>query len=146
MRVIKFIVIHCTATPQTTTVESIQRYWRTPKPKGNGWKDPGYHHIIKPDGSIIDLHPIDKPSNGVQGHNARSIHISYIGGIDAKKRAIDNRTDAQKTAQICLLKKYHAMFPDAIICGHRDFLKKGKPGWKDCPSFDVEEWLKTVEI
>lgn len=146
MRSITHIVLHCTATPQTTTVESIQRYWRTAKPKGNGWKDPGYHHIIKPDGTIVDLHPIEKPSNGVAGHNAHSIHISYIGGVDKKGNALDNRTDAQKAAQIELLKKYKAMFPDAFICGHRDFLKKGKPGWKDCPSFDVAEWLKTVEI
>jgi len=28
MREIKYIVIHCTATPQSATVASIQRYWR----------------------------------------------------------------------------------------------------------------------
>lgn len=142
MRSITHIVLHCTATPQTTTVESIQRYWRTPKPKGNGWKDPGYHHIIKPDGTVADLHPIEKVSNGVAGHNAHSIHISYIGGVDSKGNALDNRTDAQKAAQIELLKKYKAMFPGVVICGHRDFAGVKK----SCPSFDVAKWLEVVKI
>lgn len=142
MRKITHIVLHCTATPQNTTVESIQRFWKAPKPKGNGWKSPGYHHIIKADGTIVDLLPIEQVSNGVAGHNAKSIHISYIGGVDDKGEAIDNRTDSQKAAQIKLLKKYHAMFPDAIICGHRDF-----PGVKkSCPSFDVKTWLKTIQL
>lgn len=142
MRSITHIILHCTATSPMTTVESIQKYWRTPKPKGQGWKSPGYHHIIKADGTIVDLLPIDQVSNGVAGHNAHSINISYIGGVDSKGKAIDNRTDAQKAAQITLLKKYHAMFPNAIICGHRDF-----PGVKKaCPSFDVKTWLKTIQF
>lgn len=138
MRKIKHIVLHCTATPQNTTVESIQRYWKNEL----GWKSPGYHHIILTDGTIVDLLPISAISNGVAGHNAHSIHISYIGGIDDKKQAIDNRTDAQKGAQIQLLRQYHAMFPDAVICGHRDF-----PGVKkSCPSFNVAAWLKGINF
>lgn len=138
MRKITHICLHCTATPQTTTVESIQRFWRAPKPKGNGWTKPGYHHIIKPDGTVVDLLPIDQISNGVAGHNANSIHISYIGGIDGKGNAIDNRTPSQIQAQIELLKKYKAMFPNAVILGHRDFPNVQKK----CPSFDVKAWLE----
>ena len=138
MRKITHIVLHCTATAQTAKVAGILNYWKNTL----GWKSPGYHHLIEPEGTVKDLLPIDQPSNGVRGHNAHSIHISYIGGIDGKGRALDNRTDAQKAAQIALLKKYKTMFPGAIICGHRDF-----PGvTKECPSFDVKEWLKTVEL
>lgn len=138
MRTITHIVLHCTATPQATTVASIRRYWKDVKK----WKSPGYHHIIVPDGTIANLLPIEEVSNGVAGHNANSIHISYIGGIDSKGNALDNRTDAQKATQVELLKKYKAMFPDAIICGHRDF-----PGVKkSCPSFDVKTWLKTIQL
>lgn len=142
MRDINYIINHCTATPQTATVEGIQNYWRNEK----GWKSPGYHHIILPNGTIVDLLPIEKVSNGVAGHNSNSINISYIGGIDAKGKAIDNRTEAQKAAQITLLKKYHTMFPKAIICGHRDFLIPGKPGWKECPSYDVKTWLGDIKF
>lgn len=138
MRRIDHIVLHCTATPQTTTVKSIQNYWK----KELGWKSPGYHFIILPDGTIIELLPIEQVSNGVAGHNAHGINISYIGGVDEKGRAIDNRTDAQKAAQISLLRKHHAMFPEAVICGHRDFPNVAK----SCPSFDVAIWLKEINF
>jgi N-acetylmuramoyl-L-alanine amidase len=142
MRRIDYIVLHCTATPQTTTIESIQNYWKNKL----GWKSPGYHFIIKPDGSVVNLLPIDHPSNGVAGHNAHSIHISYIGGVDIKGRAVDNRTDLQKKSQVDLIKNFLDVFPDAEVLGHRDFLVKGSPKWKECPSFDVRDWLKTVDL
>ena len=138
MRNINHIVLHCTATPQTTTIESIQRYWR----QTLGWKSPGYHYIIKADGTAVNLQPIEKPSNGVAGHNHDSIHISYIGGIDRDGHPLDNRTPAQKLTQIELLKKFKAMFPNADIRGHRDFAGVKK----SCPSFDVKEWLECVGL
>lgn len=142
MRVIENLVLHCTATPQTTTVQSILNYWKAPKPKGNGWKDPGYHYLIKPDGEAVNLHPIEKPSNGVAGHNYNSIHISYIGGIDGKGKAVDNRTDAQKQTMIKLLLQFKKQFPKAKILGHRDF-----PGVsKSCPSFDTKDWCGCVGL
>lgn len=138
MRRIMNIVLHCTATPQTATIASIQKYWR----EVLGWKSPGYHWIIKPDGEAVSLLPIYQVSNGVAGYNAHSIHISYIGGIDKKGKAIDNRTALQKEKTIELLKILKKQFPDAHICGHRDF-----PGVKkECPSFDVKEWLKSINI
>lgn len=138
MRKITHIVLHCTATPQTSSVTSIQKYWK----ETLKWKSPGYHHIIKASGEVVNLWPIEKPSNGVAGHNANSIHISYIGGVDGKGRAVDNRTGAQIQGQIDLLRKYKAMFPAAKILGHRDF-----PGVsKECPSFDVRSWLDCVGL
>lgn len=137
MRKINNLVLHCTATPQSATVESIQRHWRVV----NKWKNPGYHFLILPDGTVVELLSIDKVSNGVAGHNSDSIHISYIGGVDKKGKAIDNRTDLQKAAQIKILKDLKKKFPDAVICGHRDF-----PGVKkECPSFDVKSWWSGVE-
>lgn len=137
MRTINNIVLHCTATPQNTSIESIQRYWKEEKK----WKTPGYHYIIKPDGTAVNLVPIEKVSNGVENHNHDSIHISYIGGIDKHGFPFDNRTPAQKKTQIELLKKYKTLFPKAQILGHRDFNKR-----KACPSFDVKAWLRTVSL
>jgi N-acetylmuramoyl-L-alanine amidase len=162
MRKINNIVLHCTAGPQTQTVEVIQAYWRS-----IGWKTDGYHHIIKPDGTIVDLVPIEKPSNGVAGHNADSIHICYIGGVEVKKgvndkgkpinvigKALDNRTPEQIISQIQLIVKYKEMFPNAKVLGHRDFSPdKNRDGiiqpseWmKTCPSFSVREWLDCVGL
>lgn len=134
MRTINNIVLHCTATQPEAKVEAIRNYWKN----SLGWKSPGYHYVIEADGTINHLHPEDKPSNGVAGHNANSIHISYIGGIDALGKAKDTRTAAQKEAMLKLLLNIKLRYPAARILGHRDF-----PGVaKACPSFDVAAWLK----
>ena len=133
MREIKYIVLHCTATDQSAKVESIQRYWR----ENLGWNSPGYHWIILPNGSLRMLQDISKPTNGVAGYNANSIHISYIGGKDR-----DDRTDQQKKAMYELVKKLMKDFPKAEVKGHRDF-----PGVKKaCPNFEVKTWLKEVNL
>lgn len=132
MRTIKYIAIHCTATPQTATIDSIRNYWKNVLK----WKQPGYHYIVKPDGSVINLLDIDKISNGVKGYNHETINISYIGGIDeASGNPKDTRTDAQKVAIKNLLIQLRAKFPHAIIQGHRDFPNVKKA----CPSFDAKK-------
>lgn len=147
MRRIDNIVIHCTATPQTTTIESIRNYWK----KNLGWQNPGYHFLIKPNGEAVNLQPIDKPSNGVAGHNANSIHLSYIGGVDGGGKAVDNRTIQQKETLLRLVKQFKAQFPAARVLGHRDFSPdrngNGKvDSWeriKECPCFDAIPEYKT---
>ena len=136
MREIKFLAVHCTATPQTATVSSIQNYWKNVLK----WKMPGYHFIIKPDGEVVQLLEIEKVSNGVKGFNSVSINISYIGGVDAQNKPIDNRTEAQKKALLDLLKKLKKQFPKAIIQGHRDFPEVKKA----CPSFNAKEEYKNL--
>ena len=136
MREIKYIAVHCTATPQTATVSSIQNYWKNVLK----WKMPGYHFIIKPNGEVVQLLEIEKVSNGVKGFNSVSINISYIGGVDSKNRPTDNRTPAQKKALFDLLKKLKKQFPKAIIQGHRDFPEVKKA----CPSFDAKEEYKNL--
>ncbi|MCU7615658.1 N-acetylmuramoyl-L-alanine amidase [Chryseobacterium sp. PBS4-4] len=138
MRSIKYLVLHCTATPQNTTIESIKNYWKNTL----GWKSPGYHFMIKADGEVVNTLPIEQISNGVAGYNTPSIHISYIGGVDQNEKPIDNRTDAQKASQIKLLKELRKKFPNAEIKGHRDFPKVNKA----CPSFDVKAWLKSINF
>lgn len=95
MREIKYIVCHCTATDQDATVEGIKRFWK----KNLGWRNPGYHFLIEKDGTIHNLQPIEKPSNGVRGYNTNSIHVSYIGG-----KLQDDRTDEQSTQFTQLLR------------------------------------------
>ena len=130
MREIKYIVLHTTASPQNQPVKEILNYWRNV----NGWKSPGYHFLIKADGTYEQLLDISKPSNGVAGYSDHSIHISYIGGANG----VDNRTQGQIGTQIFLVKKYMTMFPNAEVKGHRDF-----PGvTKTCPNFDVSEWMR----
>jgi N-acetylmuramoyl-L-alanine amidase len=138
MREINNIVLHCTATSHEASVEAIQRYWR----EVMGWRSPGYHWLIKANGVAVQLWPIDKPSNGVKGHNHDSLHISYIGGVDKNLNAVDTRTGLQKQTMFELVKRYKEMFPHARVLGHRDF----KGVTKECPSFDVADWCNCVGL
>lgn len=128
--------MHCTATSQNTSISSIQNYWKNQL----GWRMPGYHFIIKPDGEVVSLLPIEQVSNGVQGFNHESINISYVGGIDEKVVPKDNRTLAQKASLLKLLTELKQKFPKAIIQGHRDFPNVKKA----CPSFDAKKEYQHV--
>lgn len=130
MRTIKYIGVHCTATSPKAKISSILNYWRNYK----GWKNPGYHFIIRPDGSYENIHPIERIANGVRGYNRLSIHIAYIGGIDRYGNPKDTRTPQQKATLIYLIEQHKEFFPKAKILGHRDFSKNIK---KACPSFDA---------
>lgn len=136
MREIKYIAVHCTATPQTTTVESIKHYWKTHL----GWKMPGYHFIIKADGEVIQLLDLKEVSNGVKGYNAQTVNVCYIGGIDRLGKPIDNRTPQQKESLKRLLKELKTKFKTAIIQGHRDFPNVKKA----CPCFDAKTEYKNL--
>lgn len=149
MRTISHIVFHCTGGSQKQSLQSIQAWWRS-----MGWRRPGYHHLVMPDGKVHDVLPIEQVSNGVQGFNANIINIAYVGGVGPDGRVLDNRTEAQKVALLMLAKKYRNQFPAATICGHRDFSPdKNRNGkidpseWmKACPSFSVRAWLAENRI
>ncbi|MCP1997295.1 N-acetylmuramoyl-L-alanine amidase [Flavobacterium sp. HSC-61S13] len=146
MRKVNRIVIHCTGAKQSQTVESIKVFWKS----SLGWNNPGYHRIISSDGTVTELAAPEQIANGVAGYNANSYHISWIGG----QNGIDNRTIEQKCVLRQEVLRAKEMFPTAIIVGHRD-LSPDLNGdgvispneWtKECPSFEVKEWLKQQNI
>jgi N-acetylmuramoyl-L-alanine amidase len=135
MRKIKHIVLHCTATRSNATVGSIQSYWRSVLK----WKKPGYHKIIRADGSVAQLAEDEETTNGVGGHNSTCIHISYVGGTDANGvTTADTRTAAQLATMERLCREYKKKYPDAEIVGHNDFTDL-----KTCPNFDAKKWAKS---
>lgn len=146
MREIKYIAVHCTAGPQRQTIADLQSEF-----KRKGWKNPGYHYVISPDGKITQLLDEGKISNGVKGYNSVSVNVAYIGGI-ADGKATDNRTDAQKKSLRQLLANLKRKYPEAVIQGHRDFSpdanKNGRiepHEWvKMCPCFDAREEYKDL--
>lgn len=131
MREIKYIFVHCTATPQDAAVENIQKYWR----EHLGWKNPGYHILIDKDGIKHRLLEDQSISNGVGGDfNKYGLHVSWIGGKDE-----DNRTDAQKYALKQVLTEWKSKYTAAEILGHRDawFKYKYEKARKACPRFNA---------
>ncbi|RZJ85845.1 MAG: N-acetylmuramoyl-L-alanine amidase [Chryseobacterium sp.] len=150
MRNILYIIFHCTGANPKQTVESIKNYWKMPEPKGKGWKQVGYHHLVDFYGVDHQLATDDKITNGVAGFNSNAIHISYIGGENWK----DTRTAEQKVTLEKLARYYHAKYPKAKIKGHRDFSPdKNGDGkidpseyMKFCPAFEVSTWIKELGL
>ena len=134
MRIIKYIVIHCTATQPNVKKESILNYWKNTLK----WKSVGYHRLIDANGIIHELANYDQITNGVKGYNSESIHFSYIGGIDEAGRPKDTRTIKQKESLLYLVEKAKKKYPEAIVLGHKDF----KGVVKACPSFDAKTEYK----
>lgn len=142
MRTIKFIAVHFTASYQTETIDGLRKEF-----KRKGWKNPGYHYVVSPDGKVTQMLLDEKISNGVKGFNSISINVAYIGGIDSNGKPIDNRSAEQKKSLRILLKMLHKKYPNAIIQGHRDFspdLNKNDKiepfeYIKACPCFNAKE-------
>ena len=68
-----------------------------------------------------------------KGHNATSIGICYVGGMDKNKNAKDTRNEAQRAAMDKLIDSLREEYPEATIHGHNEFAAKA------CPSFDVQK-------
>jgi N-acetylmuramoyl-L-alanine amidase len=134
-RKVSRLVFHCTATPQTATVSGISKYWKDTL----GWKSPGYHIIVKPDGSWTQLSDFNNITNGVAGINSTSLHISYIGGVDSKGKAIDNRTEKQKEIFEAVYRLFKEKMPKLTFHAHYEFTNKA------CPSFNVKDWIGSLE-
>ena len=124
-RNIKRLILHCTATNQDASVSAIKKYWKNKL----GWKNPGYHIIVKPDGSWTYLLDFNKISNGVAGYNSTSINVSYIGGIDSNGDAIDNRTKEQKEIFDVIVNEFKNKLT-LTVHGHNQFSNKGCPSFK----------------
>lgn len=129
-RRINAIIVHCTATPpgMKVTVDDIDR-WH----KARGWKGIGYHYVVDLDGTVYQGRPADCVGAHCRGHNAHSIGVCYIGGLDAHNRPADTRTPEQKEALLRLMTVLKKRYPDAKVYSHRRFTNKA------CPCFDAEK-------
>lgn len=132
---IKYLTIHCAATPEGRDVspETIE-VWDKAK-----FGRRSYHWIVTLDGAMSRRLQDDVLGAHTGGHNTGNIGVCYVGGVDKAMRfARDTRTDAQKAALLTLCRTYRARYPGIVIRGHRDWPDVRK----DCPSFDVASWLK----
>jgi N-acetylmuramoyl-L-alanine amidase len=149
-RKVNLIIIHCADTFARMDIGAKEiRQWHTdPPPKGRGWADIGYHFIIRRDGTIETGRDTDKDGDiyeevgaHVAGWNSNSIGICMIGGKGDDGKAENNFTGKQFATLETLLRIIKADYPKATVHGHREF-----QAGKQCPSFDVQEWLKGKKI
>ena len=134
-RIITDIVIHCMATRawQDYSADDLRRMH-----KAQGWADIGYHYVVRLDGTIEPGRDVDKIGAHVSGHNANSIGVVYVGGLDNQGKAKDTRTENQKNALLNLLLDLRQLYPNARISGHRDF----SPDLNGNGTIEPYEWVK----
>ena len=78
--------------------------------------------------------------------------VLYVGGINKKGKAVDNRTEEQKKSLITLLTQLKKKYPNAEILGHRDISPDRNHNgvvdpWeriKECPCFDAKVEYKDI--
>lgn len=146
---IKRIVIHCTATREGQDIDAATiRRWH----KDKGWRDIGYHFVVRLDGTVERGRAEDQAGSHVQGFNTGSIGVVYVGGLSAQGAAKDTRTPLQTVSLARLVTELVKAYPGAQVMGHRD-LSPDKDGdgvvekheWlKECPCFDVKAWWSGV--
>jgi N-acetyl-anhydromuramyl-L-alanine amidase AmpD len=133
---IRFLTIHCAATPEGRDVSPQQiEAWDKAK-----FGQKSYHWIVALDGSMHKSLFDGQLGAHVGKHNTGNIGVCYIGGVDAHGNPKDTRTEAQKKSLLTLVRTYRSRYPGIKILGHRDWPNVHKA----CPSFDVDEWLTEV--
>ncbi len=143
---IKYLIIHCTATPPELIVtKQMIEQWHLIE---RGWSKLGYSDIIHQDGRLENLTDYNTDNIldyneitwGVKGLNGISRHIVYTGGVDEDFKPCDTRTKAQKESLLTYVKFMILRYPDIKIAGHNQFSGKA------CPSFNVVKWLTENRI
>lgn len=143
---VQYIVVHCSATSprQDIGAKEIDEMHRA-----RGFSRLGYHSVIRRNGGIEGGRSLNEIGAHTKGHNYHSWGVCLVGGIDQHGKPENNFTPEQMASLRVLLRDWHGMAPHARILGHRDLSPDidgdgvvERHEWlKDCPCFDVGEWL-----
>jgi len=128
----EYIVIHCAATKASMDIGLTEiRKWHV---QDNGWRDVGYHYIIRRNGEV-ELGRSNRDTGAhAAGYNHKSVSVCMVGGMAEDNSAENNFTAQQWTALLDLVKQLKVDYPDADVIGHNEISEK------KCPSFDVQKW------
>lgn len=140
------IVIHCSATKVEADIGAKEiREMHLDR----GWQDIGYHFVIRRNGTVETGENLNSLGAHVKGYNSISVGVCLVGGLSPTGASINNYSMQQRASLIKILKFLKELYPEAEIVGHRD-LSPDLDGdgeisaWefmKDCPCFDVKEFL-----
>lgn len=135
MRPINMIVVHCSATKETSsyTVEQLKK-----DHLARGFNEIGYHFYVRRNGIIEQCRAVSEPGAHALGFNAHSIAICYEGGLSSSGKPKDTRTEAQKGSMQELVTTLKAKYRITQICGHRDL----SPDLNGNGTVEPNEWIK----
>lgn len=140
MKKVNKIILHCSATKEGVDINAKTiDGWH----KKRGWKEIGYHYVVRLDGLIETGRMINEIGAHVKGENLNSIGICYIGGLESfetngEYKPKDTRTKEQKESILILLNYLKKIYPEALIYGHNSFSNKS------CPCFNVNKEYKSL--
>lgn len=128
---IKYLVVHCSDTPDTLdlTAADIHKMHLS-----FGWDGIGYHKIIKRDGTVENGRPNFWIGAHTYGLNEKSLGVCLIGR--------DKFTKKQFLSLKNILVKWKKKFKNSTIIGHSEVIKTKKT----CPNFDVKKFLNDNNI
>ena len=124
---IKFLVVHCSDTPNENNVDASFIHQMH---LNNGWDGIGYHKVILRSGVIENGRPEFWIGAHVKGLNNLSLGVCLIGSTKF--------TNKQFISLKKVLLNWKKKYPKAKILGHRDSTETTKT----CPNFDVVKWCK----
>lgn len=146
MKSVDYLVVHCSATPAARDIGAKElRAMHLQR----GFRDIGYHYVVRRDGKVEKGRPDTDPGAHVEGFNNRSLGICLVGGVKPDAKTAEcNFAPAQYLALQKLLTSLKTQHPNAAVLGHRDLSPdKNRDGritpneWlKECPTFDVIPW------
>jgi N-acetyl-anhydromuramyl-L-alanine amidase AmpD len=130
---VKFLTIHCAATPEGRAVsaDTISQWDR------DKFGQISYHWVVELDGRKVRTLPDTTKGAHVGKANTGNIGICYVGGVDKQNKPKDTRTAQQRVALRELVVEYKRKYPGIVVRGHRDWSGVAKA----CPSFDVATQL-----
>lgn len=132
MRLILRIIIHCAYTKPSMDIGVNEiRDWHLKR----GFNDVGYHYVIRRDGTIEKGRDHETVGAHTRGHNADSLGICLVGGMNEEGQPDSNFTMAQYEALDTLLVNLEDMYEGSTVHGHREFSNKA------CPCFDITALL-----
>lgn len=138
MRELKFIALHCSASPVTLDIGAKEiRQWH----KAKKWSDIGYHYVIRLNGKVELGRALWKPGAHISGWNESSIGVCYIGGVDSDKKPLDTMNERQQASFRAIVKTLRAQHGPLEVYGHNDFTNA-----KACPSFQVSEKFADLKL
>lgn len=132
------LVIHCAATKATMDigVEEITK-WHIDR----GFDTIGYHYVIRRSGAVEKGRAQEAEGAHAIAVNGTSIGICLVGGVDNDLQWENNFSEAQFRSLKSLIILLKNKYPIEKIIGHYEVESK-----KECPSFDVQEWLKENDL
>lgn len=130
------IILHCSDSPDNLSLGVAEiRAWHTAAPpQGRGWREIGYHYVVRRDGTV----EVGRYENGdsvlegaeigahTSGHNGDTLGICWVGR--------DRIEPVQRAALLKLLHHLMALHGVAVddVVGHSEL----NPG-KTCPRLDM---------